>query len=389
MAGTEQGVVLWLAHGCEGGGVARSLLSVREALAPVGLEVRLLTLSAGSLTDLAQRHHVPTSVASSSSRLALKVWERCPNSVLTPASFAFAGLAGLGRAVEDELQRTGWNPVIAVHVRSPVMFPVAAAITRTAEVPLIWQIANAPREDSRLRQALYVWSVRRWQVRPVANSQYVRALYGFLGQLPWAYVPIESTYLTADVAPLPSLPVRFLSMGRVSGSKGQDVLVAAFEQYKRRGGTGRLRVVGLRKGDVASSELRKQVHASPWRDTIELVEYVSDPIGCFEDSHVVLAGNVVRESFGQTTAQGLLLGRPVLAIGGGGPGELVAATGFGWHASRFDRDTISEGLETADREYMAMVARAGSAQAAVRELLDPLDFVHTYQEVLSRPARRP
>lgn len=388
MAGSQRGVVLWLGRGSEGGGVARSLLSVREALAPVGLEVRLLALAAGPLTDFAQRHDVPTSIATSCPRLALDAWDRCPDSLLTPASFAFAGMAGLGRAAQQQLRNSGWDPVVAVHVRSPAMFPVAAAISRTAEVPLVWQIANAPREGSRLRQALYAWSVRRWHVRPVANSQYVRALYGFLGKLPWAYVPIESTYLTADVVPPPGLPVRFLSIGSVSASKGQRVLVAAFEDYKRRGGTGKLRVVGLEKNDAASADLRRQVDASPWRATIELLDYVSDPIGCFEESHIAVAGNVVQESFGQTAAQALLLGRPVLAIGAGGPEELVAATGFGWHAPQFERGTISDWLATAEDEYVTTVARARSARAAARRLFDPLDFVATYERVLSAPSRR-
>lgn len=383
----QNGVVVWLAHGHEGGGVGRSLLSIRQALASSGLDVHLLSLSAGPLTDLAEQHGVPVAIASPS-RIVLAAWDRCPDGILTPAAFALSSVSGLGRAVQRRLSQVGWDPIVAVHVRTPALIPVGGRISREAGVPLIWQIANAPSRASRARRTLYRLGLRRWRVKAIANSRYVRDQYAFLGPLPYAYVPIEAAFRTADLDQPSELPLRFLSIGRVSPLKGQRILVAAFEDYKRRDGTGVLRIVGLQSDEASSADLRRQVADSPWRATIELVDYVADPIACYEDSHIVLAGQVVHEPFGQTAAQGLLLGRPVLAIGAGGPAELVASIGFGWHAPSFARRTIAQWLRTAERDYSTMVSRAPSARDTARRLLDPCAFVHTYEQTLT-PAPPP
>ena len=376
-----RGTILWVASGDETGGVGRSLLAVSAALKGEALTVRVASLSPGRLVDLADRHGVETTVGSPS-QVSLRTSHACPPRVQTPASLILAGPAGWARALQRAVSRSAWTDIRGVHVRSPMLLSVGGALAQSLNVPLVWQVANAPGSDRRLNQLVYRWAVRRWQAKPLANSRYVRDRFRFLGDIPWAYVPIESAFLRAAIVPPPRGPLRFLSMGRASRSKGQSILVSAFENFMGHSGCGELRIVGLRDGEPASDALRRQVAASRWHSAIQLQAYSDDPRAEFEGCHIVVAGQTGQEPFGQVAAQGLALGRPVLAVGRGGPAELVAETGFGWRVASFSRDHVAAGLRTAAGEYGDLATGAREAQRHAREMLDPRHFRRIYRGLI-------
>jgi glycosyltransferase involved in cell wall biosynthesis len=373
--------ILWIARGDESGGVGRSLLSVAEVLEEVNLKVRLAALTRGRLVDLASTFGIETVVAAPSP-ITVAVRNKVPPSLATPASLLLARPFGWPRAVLQATHEAGWRDVRAIHVRSPALLSLGGLVAQQHRVPLIWQIANAPGTERSVNRLVYRWAVRRWRAHPLANSRYVSNRYEFLGDIPWAYVPIEASFHTAALTAPQVDTVRFLSIGRISLQKGQGILVSAFERFLDEGGSGRLRIVGLLDDDASSEDLRRRVATSPRRDSIELVGYTENPLTEFECSHILIAGQVHQEPFGQVAAQGLAMGRPVLAIGRGGPAELVEATGFGWHVHEFEASSIKDGMSRAAQDYERVAAQAIAARRQACTLLHPKRFQKAYCDLL-------
>jgi glycosyltransferase involved in cell wall biosynthesis len=373
--------IAWLAAGYEEGGIARSVLSVERAFRENGHLLGVVSLGSGFVVDLAERNRIRVAVSRPPvfgiDRLVRKVSPRST----TGLTIALAGISSyVERLSESSIECIGGLPSV-VHVRSPHLLRLGGALAEKLEARLVWQIPNylggAPNRRP-VREAFYRKLVESSKAHPLANSRRIAEEFAFLGTVPWAYIPIEPQFFAAQVSrPYPVVP-HFLSMGSVSDSKGQLVLVDAFEEYVVRGGRGRLTFVGLRARHRPSEALRTRVRISQARDRIALKDFTSDPLGELLAADVAVCGNRPVEAFGQVAAQAIAVGMPVLAIGQGGPRELVSTTRFGWLVPEFLAPLVADGLLNVDSSLADMLQRAGDAREAAKSLLSYEEFVRIY-----------
>jgi glycosyltransferase involved in cell wall biosynthesis len=384
--GADVNRVAWLSAGDESGGIARSLVAVHEALRSQGDVVALVSIVSGDLVSLARGVGIAAEVCGPRSQLVDGVFTTLSARMTTVGAGVLSLSSRLVSAVAEASRRAfdGRDPSV-IHVRSPHLVLLGGAVARRLDVPIVWQIPNfiGGRPGRRpVREGFYRSIVARAGARPLANSQAVAAEFSFLGDVPWAYVPLESRYFDRAAHPRPLDELTFLSIGRIHPLKGQLQIVSGFEHYCASGGVGELHIIGLLADDAASDALRARVAASPDRGRIALQPFQEDPVDTFVRASVVISGQTVMEPFGQVAAQAISLGIPVLALGRGGPAELVARTGFGWTAADFTPERIALGLHTAAATVGQMRSNAAEARGFAREAFGPEAFQRVYTALL-------
>ena len=300
--------------------------------------------------------------------------------------------APLTRTLLD-LARRPRSSTGVIHVRAPDLLVVAGMVGRLSSRTVVWQIPNFQSRSSpylALRRYLFYFPVvRLFRIVPIANSEATAAHFAFLGRaVRWAYVPVSTPEEPAEpiVEPL-NRPLRLLSLGRVSPTKGQIELVDAYAKYRDLGGTATLRIVGL-DGGQHSADVRRRVEELGVAHAVELRPVTKHPSGELKWSDVVIVGQTEFEPFGQVAALAMLMGRPIVAIGEGGPAEMVRKSGSGWHGPSWQPAALARTLldVESDREGLAQMSQQSLAFA--RRSFDPARFLDTYAaNVVGAPGR--
>ncbi|MFK4482197.1 MULTISPECIES: glycosyltransferase [unclassified Curtobacterium] len=177
-----------------------------------------------------------------------------------------------------------------------------------------------PRNTALLRGALRVLSTSA-----VANSR-VTADSARLGGRTVHVVGCPVTI--PDTVPAPPDGPVFTVVGRLSPSKGQDLVIKAFasivQEYTLPGA--RLRLVGsalFDRDDAHEARLRELVHELEIAERVDFVGQVDDVAAEFARCDVAVHASVVEEGFGQVVVEAMAAGRPVIASSAGGPAEIV------------------------------------------------------------------
>jgi glycosyltransferase involved in cell wall biosynthesis len=107
--------------------------------------------------------------------------------------------------------------------------------------------------------------------------------------------------------------------------KRHDLFLAAFGRVcERKTGAKAVLVGRVRDGDDAWLEtVRERVATSGLADAVQIRTDATDAWPCIAASRM-LVSCAKREPFGRTVVEALALGRPVVAVGGGGPDDILA-----------------------------------------------------------------
>ncbi len=162
-----------------------------------------------------------------------------------------------------------------------------------------------------------------------------------------------------DHAPVVMLP------GRLTGWKGQAVLIAALALLARTDAVGVL--VGSDQGRAGySTGLRRQAEALGVAGRLRLVGECTDMPAALLLADVVVHASTAPEAFGRVVIEAQAMGRPVIAADLGGPVETVAAGVTGWLVTPGDPAALAAAIDTVlglPGETLAAVGAA--ARAAV------------------------
>lgn len=151
--------------------------------------------------------------------------------------------------------------------------------------------------------------------------------------------PIEHDVVAAERPE----PLRFVTVGLMGDrTKGFDYLIRAWGTYRRRGGEGRLRIVG---DGALLAEYRKLADATGAADTIEFVGRLDPPATIRE---MALADGLVcssiYESFGAAPVEAAVLGTPVVSTEVGYMTTLLRGERDGILVPRADVEALAGGL---------------------------------------------
>jgi len=115
-----------------------------------------------------------------------------------------------------------------------------------------------------------------------------------------------------------AIPFRFILVGMLQASKGQDLAIRSFAILRSSGRSARLVLVG---GGPAAP-LRQLAVELGVADTVEFTGHLADPAASVLAAHAALMFSRA-EAFGRTTVEAMSLGRPVIALRRGASPELI------------------------------------------------------------------
>ena len=247
-----------------------------------------------------------------------------------------ANAAALGRLIRAE-------DVALVHARSRAPAWSALLATRRAGVPFVTTYHGAYGERGRLKR-LYNSVMARADV-VIANSGYtrdlVRSRYGTPAERiavihrgvdlerfdPAAIGAERVAALRARWGVPAEVPV-ILQAARLTGWKGQRVLIEAVGLLAREGGLGDAHVVlaGDAQGrDGYAAALKGQAAALGLAERVHLAGHVDDIAAAYATAHVTVVASIEPEAFGRAAAEAEAMGSPVIATAIRAPPETILA----------------------------------------------------------------
>lgn len=230
-----------------------------------------------------------------------------------------------------------------IHARSRAPAWSALAAARRTGKPFVTTYHGAYGERGRLKR-LYN-SVMARGVVTIANSQFtadlIRMRYGTpaeriaviprgvdLDRFDAARIePARKDKLAAAWGIAPGDRI-VLHAARLTGWKGQTIVIDAMARLAARGGNGG--VVAVLAGDAQGREayvreLESRARTSGVADRVRLVGHVDDIAAAYALAHVTVVASIEPEAFGRAAAEALAVGCPVITTDLGAPPEIVLA----------------------------------------------------------------
>jgi len=201
-------------------------------------------------------------------------------------------------------------------------------LKRVLPVPLVVHVREVPRDRGRMAKLLF-GAVDRVADRVVCNS-------AFTGELVGRLVPglVERIHVVPDgIDPLDAVEfgagdddvLDVVCVGRIHPKKGQGVLIEAARRAAADGHRWRLHFWGdaLAEHEELAESLRQAVHAAGLDDAVHWHGYSADTRSLYEGMDVAVIPSVLPEEFSLVTAEGQMVGLPVVATGPGGPSDIL------------------------------------------------------------------
>ena len=230
-----------------------------------------------------------------------------------------------------------------IHARSRAPAWSALLAARQTGIPFVSTYHGAYAEKGRLKR-FYNSVMARADV-VIANSAYtgelIKQRYGTPDQRirvihrgvdlatfrPEAVSPerVAALHLAWGVAPGQKV---ILQAARLSGWKGQRVLIEAAGLLQNRGQLGS--AVVILAGDAQGREgysdsLRQTASGAGLGDRVRLVGHVGDIAAAYLAAHVTVVASIEPEAFGRAATEAMAMGSPVIATAIGAPPETIAA----------------------------------------------------------------
>lgn len=276
-----------------------------------------------------------------------------------------------------------------VHARSRAPAWSALIAARRAGKPFVTTYHGAYRESGRIKNA-YNSVMARGDI-VIANSRYTRDLiqarYGTSpSRLRVIYRGVDGrTFDPASIEPARVAALRaawglapetriILQAARLTGWKGQSVLIAAAKRLRQEGKLGDTIVVMA--GDAQGREgyherLETEIASADLKGQVRLVGHVDDIPAAFRTAHVAVVASTGPEAFGRAATEAQVMGCPVISTNIGAPPETVLATPHvpaarrtGWLVPPHDAQSLaaalSEALALSEDDHRALGDRARS-----------------------------
>lgn len=165
--------------------------------------------------------------------------------------------------------------------------------------------------------------------------------------------------------------VKLLLAGRLTGWKGQRLVIDAAARLKAAGRTDWLVLLaGDDQGRLAyRDELIQAIAAHGLQDTVRLVGHCDDMPAAYLLADVAMSSSLEPEAFGRTAVEPQAMGRPVLAADHGAPKETVVDGETGWLVAPGDVEAWATAMAAAiDAGAERRSAMGQAAMARTRRL---------------------
>lgn len=371
--------VLVLDHTAELGGAELALVRLAEALGP-DVSLRALLCADGPLRDRLEAAGVAVDVVPLDPRVA----GATRGEAARPGRRALTAAPRLvGFVVRAARRARALRPDV-VHTTSLKADLLGVPVAWWARAPLVWHVHDRVAADYLPARAVRLlrWGARRLPAAVVVNAEAVAAT------LPVASVVAHPGFAPGQerTSPRPPRPAGrgpvVGILGRVSPTKGQRELVAAWPQVLRHHPDAVLRVVGAPAfgAEAYAAEVRAAVTGAGLDGSVEWVGFTDDPAAALDGFDVAVHASPVPEPFGQVVVEALVRGVPVVATDAGGVPEILRRPDgdLGVLVPAGDEDALADALVAVLDDPAGAAARAERGR---RDALERFPVALTAQTV--------
>lgn len=288
------------------------------------------------------------------------------------------------------LRRTKPDLVHTNTLKAAVLGGIAG---RLARVPVVWHMHDRITTDylpSRAARAVR-FAARHLPSGVIANSETTKATLGEL-RSPVRAIPCA---LDPTITPSPQGShgpgLRFGLVGRLARWKGQDVFLRAFSEAFPTGPHEAVLIGADLFDDQEWAEAIDQLIVDLGLESrVDRRGHCDDMAAEYRQLNALVHASTLPEPFGQVVTEGLAAGLPVIAVGEGGPAEIIDSPDIALTYPMGDHHALADLMRRVadDPELRASLAAAGpeAAQPYASDLVasQVLDF---YGEVLGRSSR--
>ena len=360
--------IVWLINHNEGGGIARATVSLARAVRARGIATRAVSLGDGSMARLMRDHGFAVDVIGHGSftgyngTLVRRIAHAVHNERLTRT---------LVPRVASNLKEKGGD---VLHIVSPYLVRLVGPAAQRAGATPVWEMANliSDRYPFKLNQRYYGRVVRRFGLIVIANSRFTASTIGWGGENVFVNAPSTDAdaFDPSKVVPVPRSELGFAPDDVVLGmfaryvpDKAQHQLIEASARLIARGEKLALLLAGEPFASAYAEELRAMVAGLGISSRVRLLPGVSDVERYLASVDLAFNCRVDPEPFGLSVVEAMLMGKPVIVHGLGGPAETVVDGQTGWHYGAPTSEALADAIERA----LSQRARWGDMGAAGRE----------------------
>lgn len=323
-------------------GAQRSLIEIIRSIPREQAEFFLALPSNGPAADAVRAMHVRHEIIDlprwipASGQAGRRYWLRYP----IRASHARRQLARICEEFRPDIIYTNTVTVLE-----------AARVARKLDIPHVWHLREAVRDNAQLQSLLPTWAV--WRIvaalsaRVIFNSKYLRDMYGARANASAIVIHngIDPFHIPSrDLLMRPATaPPTILIAGFMDQHKGLDVLLDAARHLLKRGIDFRVLVAGQIDSRFHDREIANRLADPTLARRVDLLGWQAD-LGSLYQQAAVLVSCSRQEAFGRTILEAMAHGLPVVSSRSGGPEEIVVEGRTGFLFSPGDANGLAEVL---------------------------------------------
>ncbi|NWH08685.1 MAG: glycosyltransferase family 4 protein [Alphaproteobacteria bacterium] len=204
-----------------------------------------------------------------------------------------------------------------------------------------------------LNKRLYRSVIARYGLTPVANSQFTAATLGpsvvparvlHLGADARQFSPDAATPFPRAAAHIPQNAAVACILGRLVEEKGQARILEALALAGEAASSLHLLICGGPMNTRFAAKLEALAQSVALSGRVHFTGAVTDPVPYLLASDFLISSRLTPEPFGLSIIEAMLLARPVLAHGLGGPAETVSDGETGWLMGPATAEGFRDGL---------------------------------------------
>ncbi len=191
-----------------------------------------------------------------------------------------------------------------------------------------------------LNKRLYLIAAKYGNINIIGNSSYTASTIAGWGIKPYVlHLGVDANIFTPNQKVLPRErfgieedDIVFGVFARLNFDKAQDLVIRAFHNLVEKYPTSKFKLllIGLQNKDIYYEKCMDLIKLHHLSDKVIMLETQSDIVPYYSLVDVMINSRRDAEPFGLTIIESMLMEKPIIALGLGGPAETIIDNHTGW-----------------------------------------------------------
>lgn len=327
--------ILWLVNGFEGYGISRATQSLANEMRKNGKSIVFVSISNGALVESIKKKKFEVHSLNQEPSFFYK------ESTLFILKNIFNNINYTIRTYKKLKRITSQYDYQILLYRSPNLTSFASLLPKNNNLK-IFLMPNVISSNYflDLNRRLYLIAAKYGKINIIGNSSYTASTIGGWGIKPYVlHLGVDSNDFTPNQKVLPrerfgieDNAIVYGVFARLNYDKAQDLVIQAFHNLveKYPSSNFKLLLIGVQNKDIYYEKCMDLIKSYNLSDKITVLETQNDIVPYYSLVDVMINSRRDAEPFGLTIIESMLMEKPIIALGLGGPAETIIDNHTGW-----------------------------------------------------------